>query len=86
MIIGPSGSALHNAAFMKPKSHVISLTSKNFFLLNEALVCKSTDTNYHVFFGDEHDDINWSIDLEKLTDYLIENNLTPNKQETLVIY
>ncbi|MBB1298295.1 DUF563 domain-containing protein [Pseudoalteromonas sp. SR41-7] len=68
IVVGPSGSALHNAAFMQEGSLLISLTTPEFCLLNEVLCCFSAKTQYELFFGESSDDGAglWTIDCDEL--------------------
>jgi capsular polysaccharide biosynthesis protein len=66
VVAGPSGSALHNAAFMKKDALVISLTTTDFCLLNEVLCCYAAGTKYKIFFGVSNDDKTWNINVDEL--------------------
>lgn len=68
VVVGPSGSALHNAAFMQEGSLLISLTTTEFCLLNEVLCCYSAKTQYELFFGASSEARRgvWSIDCNEL--------------------
>lgn len=68
VVVGPSGSALHNAAFMRKGSLLISLTTPDFCLLNEALCCYSAKTQYELFFGASAEEGSgvWRIDCKEL--------------------
>lgn len=66
VVAGPSGSALHNAAFMKADALVISLTTPDFCLLNEVLCCYAARTKYQIFFGISNGDKTWDINIDEL--------------------
>lgn len=66
VLAGPSGSALHNAAFMKEGALVISLTTPEFCLLNEVLCCYAAKTRYELYFGQTNDGKAWTIDIQNL--------------------
>ncbi len=70
LLIGPSGSALHNAAFMKEGSHVISLTTRDFCLLNELLCCYAKKVYYTLFICEGNSTVSWSVHVEKLCEYV----------------
>lgn len=67
VVSGPSGSALHNAAFMKEGSLLMSLTTPDFCLLNEVLCCYSAKTRYEIIFGE-------SVGEEGLGEWVIQIN------------
>ena len=71
VLAGPSGSALHNAAFLKNNAVVISLTTTDFCLLNEVLCCYAAETRYQLFFGISEGNNTWSIDINKLYSVLL---------------
>ena len=70
LMIGPSGSALHNAAFMRSGSRLISLTTRDFCLLNELLCCYAKQVNYSLFICEGKSKDNWTVPIEELLDYL----------------
>lgn len=76
VVAGPSGSALHNAAFMNENSLLISLTTPGFCLLNEVLCCFSAKTQYELFFGESFEEGEgfWSIDCNELELMLNKHN------------
>lgn len=65
-VAGPSGSALHNAAFLKKDAVVVSLTTTDFCLLNEVLCCYGAETRYQLFFGQSEQGNKWSINIDSL--------------------
>tara|TARA_B100000929_G_C15508081_1_gene419418 strand:- start:3794 stop:4429 length:636 start_codon:yes stop_codon:yes gene_type:complete len=65
LIIGPSGTALHNSVFMKEGTRIISLTTSDFTLINEALCCYPRNQRYEVFFGVK-DGNGWRVDIQEL--------------------
>lgn len=80
VVAGPSGSALHNAAFMRPGQLLISLTTTDFCLLNEVLCCYSAKTQYELFFGEssgKNDGI-WSINCIELDTMLKSHDFVNN--------
>jgi hypothetical protein len=66
VVAGPSGSALHNAAFMDENSLLISLTTPDFCLLNEVLCCLPSNVEYELFLGTSNDDGKWSVNCTEL--------------------
>lgn len=73
VVVGPSGSALHNAAFMRPGVKLISLTTKDFMLINELLCCYASGVKYSVFCGELIDELSsvWSLDIVELKKFVI---------------
>jgi len=70
VVIGPSGSALHNAAFMKKGSRIISLSTRDFCLLNELLCCYASQVSYTLFICEGESKEHWSVPIEKLLQHL----------------
>ena len=67
LLIGPSGTALHNSVFMREGTHIISLTTTDFALINEALCCYPRNQKYDVYFGEKCTEVNgWQIDVQEL--------------------
>ncbi|PPC74645.1 hypothetical protein C4K68_25365 [Pokkaliibacter plantistimulans] len=77
LVIGPSGSALHNAAFMKPGSKIISLTTADFCLLNEFLCCFSQKVKYSIFRCNGSSTEGWSVPIDELI-AVLENSYISN--------
>jgi len=67
LLVGPSGTAIHNCVFMKEGTRVISLTTTEFTLINEALCCYPRSQQYDVFFGKrDGGGCGWRIDVQEL--------------------
>ncbi len=66
IVAGPSGSALHNSAFMNPNSQLLSLTTSSFCLVNEMLACLPNSVQYSIFFGEDEDFSKWRVPLSEL--------------------
>lgn len=69
IIIGASGSALHNVFFMKENTKIISLTTQNFVLLNELLCCIPNNINYYSFITNNVTNT-WEINLNELIEFI----------------
>jgi capsular polysaccharide biosynthesis protein len=70
LLVGASGSALHNAVFMNSNTHVVSLSTRDFSLLNELLCCFARNIKYSLFISDGISTDKWSVNVDKLVEYL----------------
>ena len=71
IMIGLSGSAIHNSLFMNPAGKVISIISSDFELKNELLGCIPAKLDYYTYLsvGDSKRATEWNIDVN---DFLYE--------------
>jgi capsular polysaccharide biosynthesis protein len=72
LVVGPSGSALHNAAFMKEGTVLVSLTTRDFCLLNELLCAYAMNIDYKIFVCNGEAKSGWTVPVESLTEYLVD--------------